>query len=875
MDNRRILVVDDERIVAQDIIEVLNGMGCQVVGTALSGEEAIAKAGEFRPDLILMDITLQGQMDGVEAASIIRREYDIPCVFLTAYSDRRYLERAKLTLPAGYMVKPFEEAALRSTVEIALYKVDLERALKESNEWLQTTLMSIGDGVVATTPQGIVEFMNPLAERLTGWSKDTAKGRTIQEVLELRGEASGHPIQSPVFEAIRTGLICPLEGAVLAQHDGTALPIDASGAPILSGRGEVLGAVLVFRDVTAQRNVQRAMRDYQSQLETQVQTRTQELELANQRMKDEVEERKRLEKAANYRAERESLLRNLSSQLVGNKEQESADVLATALESLGLFLQVDTCYLLEEGTNGQTYKVDLEWRQPNLPPAARATPFSLAPRDLPLIASPLQGIATLAISQEGGGGEVATHPLLAQARQARSVLLVEIPQLQGRRCFLGVDTILSQRRWQEADATMLAMAAEPIVSYISRRRMEANNQALQGQLNQAQKMEAVGKLSSGIAHDFNNMLLPIIGYADMVLARLGEQNENAPELREIRRVAQQAATLTRQLLSFSKKQVIKKSIFSPNEALKDMQKMLQRIIGEDLRLEIQMAPDLMAIQADVGQLEQVIMNLCVNARDAMPQGGKIHVTTRNVQAANAKIPLIGGRIADSGEFVCISVRDNGTGIPPEVAERIFEPFFTTKGQEGTGLGLAVIYGILQEHQGGIDLETEVGRGTCFHIYYPAVRAEIPKQPTAEPQAGGAAPKPVNHRGIGQHVLLVEDEESVNRLVRTALSQNGYLVTSANCVQDAVQKFQSGSGRFDMIFSDAVLPDGNGVELIAAFRHQNPALRVILSSGYTDRHQLMELAKQQQISFLAKPYSLPKLFQTVAEVMEDQRSHMLV
>ncbi len=876
MDNRRILVVDDERIVAQDIIEVLNGMGCTVVGTALSGEEAINKAGQYRPDLILMDITLQGQMDGVEAASIIRREYDIPCVFLTAYSDRRYLERAKLTLPAGYMVKPFEEAALRSTVEIALYKVDLERALKESNEWLQTTLMSIGDGVIATSARGTVEFMNPLAENLTGWSKAAAKGRDIGEVFVIRSEATGQPIANPALEAIRERKTCHMpEGTILCRMDGQILPIDDSGAPILNNRGEVIGSVLVFRDVTEQRKAQRAMRDYQGQLELDVQTRTSELELANQRMKDEVEERKRMEKAANYRAEREAYLRNLSSQLVGAKDLDLHQVMTAALRTLAEFMQVDRCYLMEEASSGLSYLLPFEWGKPEVPSMVGVT-FSIPPKDMPLIPSPLQGIPSLAIAQAGGQTEAPSQPQLAHARQAKSVLLVEVANHEGHRSFLGVDCAAEPRRWQEPDATMLAMAAEPILSYLARRRMEESRQALQGQLNQAQKMEAVGKLSSGIAHDFNNMLLPIIGYADMVLGRLGEENENAPELREIRRVAQQAATLTRQLLAFSKKQVIKKSVLSANSALQDMSKMLRRIIGEDMQLEITMAEDLQAIQADVGQLEQVLMNLCVNARDAMPNGGGISIVTSNVTAPEHRVPLVGGRVADSGKFVRISVKDTGTGIPPDVAERIFEPFFTTKGTAGTGLGLAVIYGIMQEHNGGIELETEVGKGSCFHIYYPAVDAQLPKSSAGEaPSAEPTSTRMGAFKGRGQHVLLVEDEESVNRLVRTALTQNGYTVTTAFCVKEAVEKFQANMGNFEMIFSDAVLPDGNGVELIAAFRNQKPALRVILSSGYTDRHQLMELARQQQISFLAKPYSLPKLFQTVAEVLEDQTSHMLV
>ena len=239
MNNRRILVVDDERIVAQDIIEVLTNMGCEVVGTALSGPEAIEKAGSLRPDLIMMDITLQGQMDGVEAATIIRERHEIACVFLTAYSDKSYLERAKQAQPAGYMVKPFEEGGLRSTVEIALYKVDLERALRESNEWLQTTLMSIGDGVIATSNSGHIQFMNSQAELMTGWTRQEAGGRWIEEVFPIVNEATGEKVANPSLEALRHGQPVKLQkGTVLVRRDGMRIPIDDSGAPIRSAKGE-------------------------------------------------------------------------------------------------------------------------------------------------------------------------------------------------------------------------------------------------------------------------------------------------------------------------------------------------------------------------------------------------------------------------------------------------------------------------------------------------------------------------------------------------------------------------------------------------------------------------------------------------------------
>lgn len=872
MNNRRILVVDDERIVAQDIIEVLTNMGCEVVGTALSGLEAIEKAGSLRPDLIMMDITLQGQMDGVEAATIIRERHEIACVFLTAYSDKSYLERAKQAQPAGYMVKPFEEGGLRSTVEIALYKVDLERALRESNEWLQTTLMSIGDGVIATSNSGHIQFMNSQAELMTGWTRQEAVGRWIEDVFPIVNEVTNQKVANPALEALRMGQSMKLEkGTVLSRRDGTLMPIDDSGAPIRSAKGEIIGAVLVFRDTTETRKAERAVRLHQEQLEELVQARTSELTLTNQRMVAEIEERKRAEAALLANISSENLISEISARFLNARTSDLDSAIESSLEKLGGFLGADRCYLLRANTDGRSFDCSNEWSAPSVP-SLLATCKELREEMLPIIANPMTGGRNLVISQSAGPVGAGMNPELSRMRGAHGVMLVQLTEGGRIVGFLGVDVCKAPRQWRQEDANLLSNAAERILSALHRMQMEEEKNLLQGQLHQSQKMEAVGKLSSGIAHDFNNMLLPIIGYADMVLARLHDDEQSAFDLKEIRRAAEQAATLTRQLLSFSRKQVVKKSLLDVNVALQSMSAMLRRIIGEDIQVTMYLAPQLLAIQADSGQLEQVIMNLCVNARDAMPRGGSITITTADVDGSFEAIPLCNGQ-RGTGPFVRISVADTGNGIPSAIADRIFEPFFTTKGMEGTGLGLSVIYGIMQDHGGGISLASEPHRGTTFNIYFAGLQAEIPKL-TGDPEARSGE-KTQSFKGSGQRVLLVEDEEAVNRLVRTALGQNGYQVTSANCIREAREKFSQQQGDFDMIFSDAVLPDGNGVDLISELKRSNPRLRVLLSSGYTDKHHLMEMARQQAISFLPKPYSLPHLFQTVAEVMHDQRSHMLV
>ncbi len=861
--NRRILVVDDEAIVAHDISECLSHLGCEIVGTALSGLDAIEKASRFRPDLIMMDIVLQGQMDGVEAATYIREHFDIPCVFLSAYSDPAVLSRAKGAAPAGYLVKPFEEAGLRSAVEIALYKVDLEKALRESKEWFMTTLLSIGDGVIATTAEGRVRFMNPLAEALTGWNSSDATGRDIEEIFPIFSETTSLPVDNPVRPALLDSrLVTSPRDTLLQRRDGTCLPIDNSATPIRSSNGETAGAVLIFRDVTERRAVETEVRRYQNHLEELVAGRTAEIQHTNRRLLAEVEERRRADEALARRLTMESLVARHSAAFLRQRMDDTTTPLLDALRAICEFLHLGRCYLLQFSPDASTLSCTDEWCADGVPPAKAC--FQQVP---------VHALPAAAPHPAGRGLFIASSPdqfpALALARGSHATLWLCLQDGHACTGYLGMDATAAPRPWTPDDLTLLTMFGDLILTALSRWRAEHEKSSLQTQLQQSLKMEAVGKLSGGIAHDFNNMLLPIIGYSDMILGRLDPDDPSVTELQEIHRAATQAAALTRQLLAFSRKQVVKKTTFDLNEHLRQMTRMLSRIIGEDISLNMSLTPGTLTIHADSTQVEQIVMNLCINGRDAMPHGGTISVSTAIMEAKPGDLPLIGG-IASEGRYAAITVRDSGGGIPQEIQDRIFEPFFTTKGQEGTGLGLSVIYGIVQEHQGGLCLDSSPETGTSFRIFLPAVPAE----PTAPVPATPTQPASTA-RGNGQRVLLVEDEESVNRLVRTALTQNGYTVTTAFCVREALDCFDRQEGNFDMIFSDAVLPDGNGVQLLDIFLSKNPGLRALLSSGYTDRDSLMQMARQRRISFLPKPYTLPTLFRTVADVMQDQNSHLLV
>ncbi len=381
----------------------------------------------------------------------------------------------------------------------------------------------------------------------------------------------------------------------------------------------------------------------------------------------------------------------------------------------------------------------------------------------------------------------------------------------------------------------------------------------QEQLVRVQKMEAVGRLAGGVAHDFNNLLTAITGYSELLLQNLADHDPLHQDVEQIRKAAQRAASLTRQLLAFSRRQALQPQVLDLNATVADMKKMLRRLIGEDIELVTVLEPERWTVKADPGQLEQVIMNLTVNARDAMPQGGRLTIKTENVTLDQDYCQLIPE--ARPGRFVCLSVEDTGAGMDKETIQHIFEPFFTTKGEEGTGLGLAVVYGIVRQHEGWINVYSEPGRGSTFRVYLPTFSIE-PEEDEIEEMISLQ-----ELQGRGQRILVVEDEAGVRAFARRALVENGYVVFEAASAEEAVAIFEREEGDFHLVFSDVVLPDAVGLQLVDHLLSLKPALRVLLSSGYADRKSQWPLICERGFPFLQKPYASAALLQTIREAIE--------
>lgn len=382
---------------------------------------------------------------------------------------------------------------------------------------------------------------------------------------------------------------------------------------------------------------------------------------------------------------------------------------------------------------------------------------------------------------------------------------------------------------------------------------------LEEQFRQSQKMEAIGQLSGGVAHDFNNILAVIKGHLSLLEAKGIATPPVAASLREIGAAAERAASLTRQLLLFSRQQVMQPRTLDLGQAAAEMAKMLQRIVGETVQIEVRPAPGPLLVRADPGMIDQILLNLTVNARDAMPRGGTVVIATEAIELAAADLPA--GSDHHPGSYVRLSVADTGTGIAPEIRARIFEPFFTTKEiGKGTGLGLATVYGIVQQHGGWIDVQSQPGQGATFMIHLPGVAGAMP-----EPAA--PAPAGIIEAGRGEAILLVEDEQAVRSIVEIVLLQGGYQVHSAENTAQALQLWSEHRDQIALVLTDVVMPGPvTGRELAERFFSQKPGLRVVYMSGYNQEFMGQDLGGPH-VGFLPKPFDMDQLLRLVRDKLE--------
>jgi two-component system cell cycle sensor histidine kinase/response regulator CckA len=757
MNETTIFIVEDEAIVAENLTSKLEQLGYAVAGIATRGEEAVEMALHLKPQLILMDIQLEGDLDGITAAEMIRQRYDMPVIFLTAHSDPATLARAKITGPFGYILKPFELRDLATQIELAFSKHRAEQELRAQREWLRVTLNSIGDAVIATDDQGRITFMNPVAESLTGWSVAEATGKPLQAIFRIVNEHTRATLEDPVGKVLQSGRVVGLANhTVLLQRDGRGVPIDDSGAPILDVQGRIQGVVLVFRDISERRRVL---------------------------------------------AQQEKLLMAI--------EQVGEAVVITDPD--GTIEYVNPAF---ERTTGYS----------------RAEAVGQNPR----------------ILKSGKQDKKFYRRLWETVASGKTY--------QGRMINRRKDGTLYT---DEATISPVFDANEEIVSYVAVKRDVTAQLALEEQLHQAQKMESVGRLAGGVAHDFNNMLGVILGHAELAMKQVQPHSPVYADLQEIHKAAQHSADLTRQLLAFARKQTALPQVIDLNTTVSGMIAMLRRLIGEEIELVWRPGANLWPVKIDPAQTDQLLANLCVNARDAIGGVGKITIETKNVVIDETYCAKHSD--AKPGQQVMLEISDNGCGMDEEILNNLFEPFFTTKALgKGTGLGLSTVYGIVQQNGGFVDVISQPGQGATFRIYLPRTLENLK-----------VIGKPlVRCAGQGSEtVLLVEDEGLILRLAKTVLERLGYTVLATRTPLEALAKAERYAHTIHLLMTDVVMPGMNGSQLKERIQNLIPDLKVLFMSGYTADAVAHRGILDGDIHFLQKPFSIQSLAEKVREVLD--------
>jgi PAS domain S-box-containing protein len=886
----RILVVEDELIIAKGIEKRLKVLGYAVTDTVPTGEEAVEQALETLPDLILMDINLQGGMDGVTAAEQIRSRVDIPVIFLTAYADSATLARAKISEPFGYIVKPFQDITLTSAIEMALYKHRMESRLRRSEQRLSTTLKSIGDGVIATDRKGAVSFVNTVAENLTGWPHEEAVGRYLQEVflcLEQDGTYSCEELVTAVIQE-EASLALP-EQTFLISRGGKKVPIEAKATPIRDEKGNISGLVLVFTDISRRVHAEEALRRSEKLLRSIFDAIPDLFSIIDK--------------------EHRIVLSNWH----GGYEYVPESIRGSHPHCYQAYYESDRmcepCHTVEVFRTGQP--VVTEKFNPRIGYVEiRAFPIFDETGNVSLVAEHIHDITARKVAQEALAGE--TERLSVTLRSigdgvvttdtAGNVVLVNkvAETLTGwsqaeavGKQLDEVFTIINEKTRQQAEnpvglvlstgcirelanhtvlvsrngqERIIADSAAPIrdkenriVGAVLVFRDITEKQKMEEELRKAQKLESIGILAGGIAHDFNNLLTAILGNISLSKMYVSAGDKIHQKLSEAEKASLRARDLTQQLLTFSRGGAPVKKTSSIAEIIKDSTAF--SLSGSNVTCTFVIPDDLWLVAVDEGQISQVINNLILNAEQAMPAGGLIEVSCRNVEVgADDHVPIRDGR------YLLVSISDQGEGISEEALPRIVDPYFTTKDQ-GKGLGLSTVYSIVKNHDGHITVSSKPGAGTTFSIYLPATFGA--KEPFSRQEHGA---EPLEEQTVKGKILVMDDEENIRDVVAEMLDFIGYEVTLSRDGEEAVslytQALQSNQP-FAAVLMDLTIPGGmGGGEAMRILRGMNPKVKGIVSSGYSNDPIMSDYASFGFQGIITKPYKLGELREVLKRVITD-------
>ncbi|WCJ58936.1 PAS domain S-box protein [Fontisphaera persica] len=759
-------------------------------------------------------------------------------------------------------------------------------ALQHTNQRLDITLRSIADGVIATDLQGRIVTMNPTAEQLTGWPADEATGRPIQEIFPIFNEQTGKSVENPVHRVLKEGRVVGLANhTVLRSRQGREHPIADSAAPIMDNRNRCCGVVLVFRDQTREREARNALIESETRYRTLVESAPAliwrcdaqgNFDYFNQRWlafrgrplaeeqgrrwhagvhpEDWLDYQHALEEAfrqqrpwqATYRLQRhDGQYRWLQEEAVpiGDRQGQHQGYIGFCLDITEQHESLERERLLISALEASAACVFLadaagfiEWVNPafaaNLRLARESVPgkswedfFQPSPQTQ---AESYDSIMALLLAGQTWRGEL-------QARRAGGELF-------------SADFTLSPLTNPRGQLIKVVGVFEDLTQ----------RKAMEEELRQAQKLDIMGQVASGVAHDFNNLLTTIQLCANMLDEHPALPDSAREDVRDILASAEKGAKLTGQLLSFARRDPVRWEELDLNEVVKTFENTLKRLIGAEVTLVTQLAKEPLRMRGDRNRLEQIIMNLAVNARDAMPKGGTLLMETALVETPG---PLtLASTLPKEGPFVALTFQDTGCGMTPEILSRIFDPFFTTKPPgKGTGIGLTVVSTILRDLCGGLQVESQPGQGTTFRLYFPVSRSSAALPATA---------REIPAHGGGETILLVEDENLVRDLTAKSLRRLGYQVLSAAHAAEALQIFKQHPHPIHLLLTDILLPDNfRGDRLAEQLQAMQPSLKVIFMSGFPGETPAAKPDYFKDKTFLSKPFTPRQLALTVRQVLQ--------
>jgi len=798
-----ILVVDDDSALIRTLADILRMHG-YAPATAGTGMEGLALAEHREPALAVVDLRLP-DMDGMELAARLHALSSLTeVVVLTGNASVESAVAALRENSVDYLVKPVNVEQLLHVASLATERWQrrhAEERLRESDERFRRVVESDMLGIMFWEADGSIDDANDAYLRMIGRTRDDLANGKLNWSAFTPAEYDQID-QAKLAEVAERGVIAPYEKEY-ERKDGSRVPI-LIGAATLEGRRD--RGVCFVLDITYRKEAEQALEARASQ-----------------------------QAAVASFGQRALVTDNLSA-LLDDAVALVASTLKLPLTAIFERRSDGTSLLMRSGVGwtgvlmGHTVVPTGDHTQWG---------FTLSHNEPAIV----QNLASDARFVDAS---------LLHASQVVSGVTVVIPGPVNAYGILAAHD-RHPHTFTQDDVHFLQAIAHVVGTAVERKRNETA-------FRQAQRLEAVGRLASGVAHDFNNMLSAITGFGELVRNGLAQADPLRNDVDEILKAAARAASLTRQLLAFSRQQVLQPRMVRLNDITRDMEKMVHRLLGEGIELVISLDPALGWVKADPSQIEQVILNLCVNARDAMPDGGRLTIETANTELDGAqmhehRMDAPGG----GGSYVQLTVTDTGTGMDSETQARIFEPFFTTKSPDkGTGLGLATVYGIVKQSDGEIWVYSEPNRGTSFKLFFPRLdeTSARDKTPQHAPAVGGA-----------ETILLVEDEEPIRKVAQRILEKSGYRVLAAANGREALEVARTHKGTIHMIVSDLIMPELKGPEMVALVRKERPEIGVLYLSGYTDATVSREGLMEAGANFLQKPFAVDVFARRVREVLD--------